>query len=220
MSRFYGVKQRALQDHFNSRRLADKMESTILHAELTDADKAFIESRDMLWISTIDEQGCPTVSYKGGDPGFVRVLDEKSIVFPLYDGNGMFLSAGNISAQAQVGMLFMDFERPGRLRLQGVATVSDTDELMAQFPEAQLLVRVSITRLWPNCPRYVHRYIKQQASRYVPRAICETPLAGWKRIDEFQESLPEGNTERAEKAGGLVTMEEWFDKAAQGDPEA
>jgi predicted pyridoxine 5'-phosphate oxidase superfamily flavin-nucleotide-binding protein len=220
MSTLYGATQRAFQDRFDTRRLADKVEAIAIHSEMGDMDRAFIESRDMFWLSTIDDEGRPTVSYKGGDPGFVRVLDAKTIVFPLYDGNGMFYSAGNISGKSKIGMLFMDFERPNRLRVQGVASVTENDPLIGQFLEAVLLVRVKVTEVWPNCPRYVHRYDKVKASRYVPRADCETPLAGWKRIDMLQDDLAGKDKGRAQTAGGLVTIEDWFGKVAQGDPEA
>jgi predicted pyridoxine 5'-phosphate oxidase superfamily flavin-nucleotide-binding protein len=220
MGTLYGPPHRALQDRFDTRRIADKIETLAVHSEISDLDKAFIESRDMFWLSSVDDRGCPTVSYKGGDPGFVRVLDAHTLLFPLYDGNGMFYTAGNISSQSKVGMLFMDFERPNRLRLQGLATVTDNDPLLEEFHEAQLMVRVSVTELWPNCPRYVHRYSKVQASRYVPRTLCTTPLAGWKRIDMLQEDLPRQDQGRAPREGGLISIEEWFGKVAQGDPEA
>ena len=220
MSTLYGATQRAFQDRFDTRRLADKVEAIAVHSEVGEMASAFIESRDMFWLSTIDTEGRPTVSYKGGDPGFVRALDAKTIVFPLYDGNGMFYSAGNISAKSKIGMLFMDFERPNRLRVQGIASVTENDPLIDQFHEAVLLVRVKVTEVWPNCPRYVHRYDKVKASRYVPRADCETPLAGWKRIDMLQDDLAGKDKGRAQKAGGLVTIEDWFGKVAQGDPEA
>ena len=220
MSTLYGPQQRTLQDRFDTRRLADKVEAVAVHNEINDPDKAFIESRDMFWLSSIDEQGRPTVSYKGGDPGFVKVLDSRTLVFPLYDGNGMFYSAGNINGQSKIGMLFMDFERPFRTRVQGDATISENDPLLSQFGEALLLVRVQVTEVWPNCPRYVHRYSKVQASRYVPRAQCATPLAGWKRIDMLQDDLPAKDQGRAKSAGGLLTIEAWFGMAAQGDPDA
>ena len=220
MSRLYGAQQRALQDRFDTRRIADKIEALAIHPELGDMEKAFIESRDMFWLSTIDEQGRPTVSYKGGDPGFVKVLDNRTIVFPLYDGNGMFYSAGNIAGSGAVGMLFMDLEKPNRVRVQGVATISEDDPLKAQFLEAQLMMRVAVTEVWPNCPRYVHRYQKKQPSRYVPRAQCETPLAGWKRIDIIQEDLPAADQGRAAKEGGLVTIEDWFGKVGAGAEDA
>ena len=220
MSRLYGASHRALQDQFDTRRVADKIDELAIHAELGDMDKAFIETRDMFWLASVDHEGRPTVSYKGGDPGFVRVVDAKTIVFPLYDGNGMFYSAGNVSTYGKIGMLFMDLERPNRLRVQGEATLSDSDPLLSTFHEAQLLVRVAVTEVWPNCPRYVHRHQKLQASRYVPRVECATPLAGWKRIDLLQADLPAKDQGRAQQEGGVITIEDWFGKVAQGNPEA
>lgn len=220
MSRLYGARQRALQDQFDTRRIADKIEALVIQPQLGDMDMAFISSRDMFWLSTIDEQGRPTVSYKGGDPGFVRVLDNKTLVFPLYDGNGMFYSAGNIAGVSKVGMLFMDLERPNRLRVQGEATVSERDPLMSTFKEALMLVRVNVTEVWPNCPRYVHRHQRVQSSRYVPRVECDTPLAGWKRIDMLQDDLPAQDRGRAQKEGGVISIENWMGKVATGDPEA
>jgi uncharacterized protein len=220
LSKLYGAPQRALQDKFDTRRIADKVEELAVHPQLSEMDIAFIESRDMFWLTTIDGQGRPTVSYKGGDPGFVRAVDDTTLVFPLYDGNGMFYSAGNVVGNGKVGLLFMDFERPNRLRVQGEATVSDSDPLLAGFKEAIMLVRVKVTEAWPNCPRYVHRMQKVQASRYVPRAQCETPLAGWKRIDMIQEDLPAKDKGLAAGAGGLISIEDWFGKVASGDPEA
>lgn len=220
MSRLYGAQQRKFQDQFDTRRIADKIEALAIQPQLGEMDVAFIQSRDMFWLSTIDEQGRPTVSYKGGDPGFIRALDAKTLAFPLYDGNGMFYSAGNIAASRKVGLLFMDFERPNRLRVQGEARVSDSDPLMAQFKEALMVVRVAVTEVWPNCPRYVHRYQKVQASRYVPRFECKTPIAGWKRIDMIQDDLPAREKGLAQKEGGLISIEQWMGKVATGDPEA
>ncbi len=98
MSEFYGPSQRALQDEFDTRRLADAHEMTIVAEGIDDDRKAFIESRDFFFLSTVGADGWPTVSYKGGPTGVVQVEDEQTIVFPSYDGNGMFLSMGNIAA--------------------------------------------------------------------------------------------------------------------------
>ncbi len=220
MSTLYGAQQRALQDRFDTRRLADKIAQVAVHSEFSDMDRAFIETRDLFFLSTVDSQGRPTVSYKGGDPGFVKVLDAGTLAFPVYDGNGMFYSAGNLMDHAAVGLLFIDFERPQRLRVQGNATVQENDPLLAEFPEALMVVRVAATEVWPNCPRYVHRYNKLKASRYVPRAGCETPLAGWKRIDLVQEDLPAREQGQAERAGGLISIETWFGKVLEGSEEA
>ncbi len=220
MSNFYGDQHRALQDQFDSRRLADLIEAGFIANEVDDNNKAFIESRDMFFLSTIDQNGNPTVSYKGGDPGFVRVVDGKTIAFPFYDGNGMFYSWGNITGNAKVGMLFIDFGKPNRLRVQGTAKVDMNDELMMDYLEAQGIVRITVDAIWPNCPRYVHRYEKVKTSRYVPQKSCDTPLAGWKRIDIVQDALPAKDQGRAQQAGGLVSVEEWFGKVAEGSEEA
>ena len=186
--------------------------------EISKEDQLFIEGRDMFFLSTVDEEGRPTVSYKGGDPGFVKVVNKNTIAFPDYDGNGMFYSLGNIASSAYVGMLFINFEKPERLRVQGTATVSDDDPLIAEYKEVKFVVRVKVDALWINCPRYVHRMQKVKESRYVPREDSQTPLAGWKRIDIVQGVLPARDKGRAEKEGGTITVEEWFAMIAKGDP--
>ena len=220
MSRLYGPEHRALQDRFDTRRLADNVEDRVVQPEIGDAHKAFIEARDMFWLASIDHQGRPTVSYKGGDPGFVRVLDAKTLAFPSYDGNGMYFSMGNIAGNANVGLLFVDFERPHRLRVQGTASITDDDPLLGEFHEAQMVVRVAVSEVFRNCPRYVHRYEKIRESKYVPRPDAATPLAGWKRLDEVQAHLPARDQGRAEREGGLRTREEHEAMVAEGDPEA
>ncbi|MFN0316440.1 MAG: pyridoxamine 5'-phosphate oxidase family protein [Burkholderiales bacterium] len=220
MSNVYGAQHRALQDQFDTRRLADLIEGGFIAKEVDANTKAFIEGRDMFFLSTVDHNGNPTVSYKGGDPGFVKVVDSRTIAFPLYDGNGMFYSWGNIAGNAKIGMLFIDFATPNRLRVQGTAKVDLNDPLMLDYVEAQGIVRVTVQGLWPNCPRYVHRYEKVKASRYVPRQACETPLAGWKRMDIVQGALPAKDQGKAQKAGGLLTVEDWFGKLYQGSEEA
>lgn len=220
MSDIYGATHRAFQDRFDTRRIADTIEGGFIAGEISDQDRAFIESRDMFWLSTVDENGMPTVSYKGGDPGFVKVVDGRTIAFPSYNGNGMFYSMGNIAGTGKVGMLFMDFEKPIRLRVQGTASVSPDDPLLGSWHEAQLVVRVTVAQAFPNCPRYIHRMEKVGASRYVPREGASTPLAGWKRIDMIQDALPAEDHGRADREGGQITLDDWFGKVAAGDPEA
>jgi predicted pyridoxine 5'-phosphate oxidase superfamily flavin-nucleotide-binding protein len=209
MSRLYGPLHHSLQDRFDTRRLADNTEARVVLTEIPPEHKAFIESRDMFFLSTIDHQGRPTVSYKGGDPGFVRVLDNKTVAFPCYDGNGMFYSMGNLLGNQQVGMLFIDFEKPHRLRLQGIAGVSDDDPLWPEYAEAQLIVRVTVTEIFRNCPRYVHHYKKIEPSKFVPRATGETPIAPWKRVDDIQAVLPARDRARVEREGGLISRAEY-----------
>jgi uncharacterized protein len=209
MSRLYGPIHRSLQDRFDTRRLADNVEARVVLTEIPPEHKAFIESRDMFFLSTIDHQGRPTVSYKGGDPGFVRVIDNKTVAFPCYDGNGMFYSMGNLFENHHVGLLFINFEKPHRLRLQGVASVDDNDPLLSEYAEAQLVVRVLVTEIFRNCPRYVHHYKKTDPSEFVPRPTCETPFAPWKRIDDMQTVLPAKDRARVEREGILISRAEY-----------
>ncbi len=219
MSRLFGPQHRELQDHFASRAMADRVELVAAKTEIDDAARAFIESRDMFFLSTVDHNGRPTVSYKGGDPGFVRVLDATTLAFPTYDGNGMHYSTGNITQHAEIGCLFIDFERPFRLRLQGRAEVMKDGPLFDLFNEAELVVRVAVSDVWMNCPRYVHRYEKKAASRYVPRAETETPICEWKRIDGLKDILRPHELEAVEKAGH-ITEDEWMGRVLSGDEKA
>lgn len=216
MSRLYGPEHRTLQDAFDSRRLADRIEEIAVKPEVDDMARAFIESRDMFFLSSIDHQGRPTVSYKGGEPGFVRVLDANTIAFPSYDGNGMYLSLGNIAGNPEIGCLFIDFERPFRLRLQGRAEIVREGAMLGLFKEAEAVVKVAVSDVWMNCPRYVHRYQKVQTSRYVPKDTQDTPFCEWKRIDMVQDVLRPKEVETAQKAGH-ITIDEWMGKVVSGD---
>jgi predicted pyridoxine 5'-phosphate oxidase superfamily flavin-nucleotide-binding protein len=183
MDEMYHDGNRELQDRFDTRRLADRIEDVLVHDTFTEHDRAFIETRDMFFLATADEDGKPNVSYKGGDPGFIRVVDEHTLAFPNYNGNGMYLSAGNLLRNPHVGILFVDFERRNRMRVNGEASVDFDDELRSHWPEAQ----------FPNCPRYVHRYQKVAPSEFVPREDCETPVPSWKRASWAVDVLPEGD---------------------------
>lgn len=210
-----------LQKRFDTEALAAAELEVIVHDELSDADRQFIEQAEMFWLASVDPKGSPTVSFKGGAPGFVHILDGKTLLFPCFDGNGMFFSMGNIAATSQVGLLFMDFVKPSRLRVQGQASLSDDPALVARSPGAQFVVQVSITALITNCPRYIPRMARLHESRYVPDAKTgEQPVPGWKRIDAIQGVLPKRDQGKAESAGGLIGMDEWEAMVKKGDPQA
>jgi predicted pyridoxine 5'-phosphate oxidase superfamily flavin-nucleotide-binding protein len=155
-----------------------------------DHDRDFIDNCDMFFLATADADGWPDVSYKGGLPGFVRVVDEDTLAFPNYDGNGMFKSLGNVLVNPRVGLLFVDFQRPNRMRVQGTATLSDDDPLIAEFPGAQLIVRVKAERIFPNCPRYIHKMQVVEHSVYAPAIGHTPPVPDWKKMPVFKEHLP------------------------------
>lgn len=220
MSRLYGEQHRSLQEQFDTRKMADRIEELAVVTEISDETRAYIEARDMFFLATVDDNGRPTVSYKGGAPGFVKVLDDRTLAFPSYDGNGMFYSVGNIAANSQVGMLFIDFEKPHRIRVQGQAEISTDDALLAHWTEADVAVMVHVSELWQNCPRYIHRYQKVQESRYVPKEHCETPIAEWKRTDAVQDVLRPEEAEKVDRSGGQISIEEWMERVKSGDDRA
>ena len=185
----YHPGSRALQDRFDTRRIADRIDELLVRDAFSAGDAAWIEAADMFFLATADEQGRPTVSYKGGDPGFVRIVDEKTLAWPNYDGNGMYLSMGNLSKNPHVGLLFIDFQDPSRLRVEGEARIVMDDPLLADWPEAQFVVRVTPRAIYPNCPRYIHRMDLVERSEFVPREGCETPVPGWKRAPWANDAL-------------------------------
>jgi uncharacterized protein len=184
----YHTGMRALQDRYDTRRLADRLDERLGRAAFSEQDKAFIESRPLFFLA--DAQGRPDCSYKGGVPGFVRVTGPDELEFPSYDGNGQFRSLGNIGANAAVGLLFIDFQSPKRLRVNGDATVLDDAAALARHHGAQLVVRVRARRIFPNCPRYIHPSGSAELSADAPRPGHEPPVAAWKSMAIIADVLP------------------------------
>lgn len=189
MPSLYTPTARALQDQFDTRRLADRIEEVIVQDQFTPEDRAFVERLDMFFLATVDALGRPTCSYKGGDPGFVTIVDDRTLAFPNYDGNGMYLSMGNVDATRRVGLLFVDFERQRRMRVDGTAELRHEDPLLARYPSAQFVVLVHAEYIYPNCARYIHKYQLVERSKYVPRAGSTTPTPGWKKSDWARDVL-------------------------------
>ena len=181
---------RQLQDRFDSRRISDRLEEKLTRREFTPDDKLFIEGLPYFFLATADAQGRPDCSFKGGDPGFVRVTGSSEIAFPDYDGNGMFKSLGNIVANPDVGLLFIAMHgKPRRLRVNGQARISDSDPLMSQTVGAQLIVRVTARAIFPNCPRYIPAMQSIEPSMYVPRAGQDPPEPAWKGFADFKDCI-------------------------------
>jgi predicted pyridoxine 5'-phosphate oxidase superfamily flavin-nucleotide-binding protein len=185
---------RKLQDRYDTRRLADRLDERLGRAVFTEQDRAFIESRPLFFLATADAEGRPDCSHKGGVPGFVRVTGPDELEFPSYDGNGQFRSLGNMVANAAVGLLFIDFESPRRLRVNGDATVLDDPEALARHHGAQLVVRVRARRIFPNCPRYIHKSAGAALSADAPRPGHEPPAAAWKSMPILADVMPRDAT--------------------------
>jgi predicted pyridoxine 5'-phosphate oxidase superfamily flavin-nucleotide-binding protein len=184
-----------LQDRFRTRELAEQMAARVADTIGKEA-RSLIEAADMFFLATCDHRGLPTCSYKGGDPGFVRVVNEHCLAFPNYDGSGKYQSMGNLIKNPNVGILFIDFLGQLRLRIQGVAAIQEDDELLPEYPEAQFIVRVEVTEVYKNCPRYVHKYQLVERSEYVPKAGQETPVPEWKRKGDLVDLVPKKDPAR------------------------
>ena len=196
---FYHEGSRKLQDQFDTRRLADRLEEHLVRDTIQPSQKQFIEGLDMFFLASADARGQPNCSYKAGARGFVRVMDDHTIAFPIYDGNGMYLSAGNAVVNPQVGLLFIDFEQQKRLRLNGLASITPGDELLAMYPEAQFVIRVTVTQIFPNCPRYIHKFQRVQDSPFVPQQGVTTPVPGWKSDSRWCDALPAQDPARPDR---------------------
>jgi predicted pyridoxine 5'-phosphate oxidase superfamily flavin-nucleotide-binding protein len=181
---------RQLQDARETRPLADRLEQVTVRTAFTDEDRAFIQRSPMFFIATADGRGHPDCSYKGGLPGFVRVLDGCTLPIPDYDGNGMYRTWGNVLLNPHVGLLFLDFENPRRLRVNGTAQVREDDPLRSEHAGSVFIVRVTATKIFPNCPRYIHRMQLIEHSVYAPRPEYTPPVPVWKTYDAFRDSLP------------------------------
>ena len=176
----------------------DRIEQRLVADCVADADRAFIEAADMFFLATVDQDGQPSCSYKGGEPGFVRVLDPGTLAFPSLNGNGMYVSMGNVLETSEVGLLFIDFVGQSRMRLDGTATIDPKDALLASYPEAELVVRVKVREVFPNCPRYVHKMQLVEPSRFVPKRAQPTPAPAWKRSEWACDVLPVDDPARRE----------------------
>lgn len=186
----YHEGMRRLQDARGTRRLADRLEEVTARAAFSDDDRAFIARSPMFFVATADADGRPDCSYKGGLPGFVRVLDDRTLAFPDYDGNGMYRSWGNVLVNPHVGLLFLDFENAKRLRVNGRAVVSADDPLRGELPGAELVIRVVAEQIFPNCPRYLHRMQLVEPSAYAPRDGYSPPEPAWKGFPAFRDVVP------------------------------
>jgi uncharacterized protein len=187
----YHAGNRALQDAFGSRALADRLDEKLRRDRFNDDDAAFIGSLGFFFIATADAEGRPDCSFKGGPPGFVRVAAPDLLVFPDYDGNGMFKSLGNLGANPHVGLLFIAMgEAPKRLRVNGTAEVVGDDPLIAATPGAQLLVKVTPVDIFPNCPRYVPNMTLVEPSAYLPAAAAPPLEPKWKSFEIFSDVVP------------------------------
>lgn len=202
----YHEGMRRLQVVRDTRVIADRLEQVTVYMAFTDEDHALIEGCSMFFVATADALGRPDCSYKGGLPGFVRILDNRCLAFPDYDGNGMFRSWGNVLINSLVGLLFIDFEKQKRIRVNGTAQIGRHDPLSAEYPGSVFMIRVRAEKIFPNCPRYIHKLQIVEHSVYTPRDDYTPPVPAWKTLDVFRDALPARDRFEGSNAEDAATL--------------
>lgn len=197
-SNLFGAGARELQAQLDTTRLADVIAMHTVHDALTDDDIELIGAQSTVWVSTVDADGWPDVSYKGGAVGFVQVTGRTELRIPSYDGNGMMRTMGNIVDTGRVALLFVDTARPWRMRVHGTARVSTDAADLAAHVGAEAVIVMTTVRIFPNCGRYIH---DDQISTYVPSADHRPPLPEWKKHEFVRDALPARDQERLATEG-------------------
>lgn len=177
IEQMFSPEARELQDKFDTRRLADRIVEHFVRPGLSEEQAEIVRTSRMLFIATVGRDGRPDCSYKGGRSGFVRVVDDQTLVIPFYDGNGLFCTLGNIKATGRVSLLFVDFEASYRLRVNGTGVVSAPEDVEGTYSGAVALVTVKSEVVYDLCERYVHKLQFVEESEYCPAEGYEPPPA-------------------------------------------
>lgn len=201
MSSMFHEGQRALQDTYGGRAVADRLEQHRKRSTFADEDRKFIEGANFFFLATAygDSVDC---SFKGGLPGFVKIIGPSELCWPDYDGNRMYRSLGNISKSPAVGLLFISFDKPNepippsetrRLRVNGGARIVDAgpelDELKKLATNAKRFVVVTVKDIFTNCHRYLPDMAVNEQSIYSPRPGYTPPQPEWKSRDYIKDVL-------------------------------
>lgn len=149
-----------MREQYGTTESAKKLEERGIAGTLSFLFKLYIESTDFFFLATANRTGETDCSFRGGERGFVRVVDDKTIVFPDYPGNGLFQSLGNLLENPNIGMLFIDFEKGQRLRVNGTAVISTDASDLAGYSGALSVVKVTVREAYTNCSRRIPKMMR------------------------------------------------------------
>jgi predicted pyridoxine 5'-phosphate oxidase superfamily flavin-nucleotide-binding protein len=187
---FYHGGSRRLQRAMGTERLADHIARKYVQDHLSEEHVAWIREADVAYVATIDPEGRPDCSYKGGLPGFIQVPDFGTLEIPSYDGNGMYRTLGNAATTHRIGLLFLFPEQPAKLRVNGDCEIGTDPSLLLRHHGAEAVMCVHIREVFENCPRYLHDPATGTHSPYCPRPGHAPPVPGWKQKPEYNGILP------------------------------
>jgi len=179
-----------LQRKYGSRKSYERMERQRGWLnELTPPLTAFIEGRDSFYMGTANTQGQPYIQHRGGAPGFLKVIDNKTLAFADFSGNRQYISMGNLSENPSIFLFLMDYPSRTRVKIWGEAKVEYDDKQLMQSlairgytAEVERAVIFSIKALDVNCPQHiVQRFTSEEMNQIVQ------PLKA--RITELENEL-------------------------------
>ena len=192
---FFHPGMRELQDRFEGRAVPDRLADNRMRTAFSDTDREFIETSSFFFLSTATPESVDC-SFKGGDPGFVRVVGENILEWPDYDGNRMYRSLGNIIRNPRLGLLFIRFDGTrfdgsARLRVNGKAVLDESDAARKEIPGAKRIIRMTAEHIFTNCPRYIPTMASEGASVFTPRNGYTPPEPAWKSRDFVKDIFDE-----------------------------
>jgi uncharacterized protein len=174
----------------------------------TEAEADFIASRDSFYMATVSQTGWPYIQHRGGPPGFLQQIDDRTLAFADYRGNRQYISVGNVAANDRVALILIDY--PGRRRLKvyaraEIASLEDRPELAARLevhgyrarPERVILLRLEAFD-W-NCPQHITPRFTQEEVAVAVRPMVE-------RLEALQNENAALRTQLAAQKAGLRCM--------------
>ena len=180
---------REFQELFDGVRTADAIEKHRKHYEFWDDEIDLIRKSKFFFIAS-SWNGYIDCNIKSGDPGFVKIVKDGVIEYPEYDGNSMYRTAGNIVKNANVALLFVNFDgKSRRIRINGHASIHRDSNSLKRHYGAKFVVRIKC-EIYPNCPRYIPDLKNDKLSAYTPREEETPPAPEWKERDYIKNILP------------------------------
>ena len=160
-----GVKR--AQEHYGSRKAFARIEANVKKSEfegLGDLEKDFIEARDGFYVATFNEDGWPYIQFRGGPPGFLKVLDNKTLGYADFKGNLQYISVGNLAANNKAALFLMDYAQQRRLKILATIEVkdaADAPELIEKLRVPDYKAKIERAMIltveafdW-NCPQHI-----------------------------------------------------------------
>ncbi len=180
---------KAIQSEKGSRQSYAKVEQHGWKTTVTPDLKSFLSELDMFYLGTANSAGQPYIQYRGGAPGFLKVIDEKTLGFADFGGNRQYISVGNLSENSRAFIFLMDYVHGRRIKLWGNARVVEGDGVLEEklrdsdYPGKIERVILFEIEAWDiNCPQHIHK-------RFPQKAVAPVIEQFQKRVQELESTI-------------------------------